>query len=144
MAGVLNPIIAAGGTTAIESPVSPDDMAEVIETAICCHVAIDCDGAVAGMQWLDRSNQPGDPTGYISTFARLAPRLPGVGRLLFSATCRAARAAGLAQLNAKIRADNRPGLGYYGKMGFKDHEVLKGVPLSDGTPVDRVIKLLVL
>jgi hypothetical protein len=27
-------------------------------------------------------------------------------------------------------------------MGFVDHHVTPGVPLSDGTPVDRVTKLL--
>jgi hypothetical protein len=25
-------------------------------------------------------------------------------------------------------------------MGFQDHRVIPGVPLSDGTPVDRVLK----
>ena len=38
------------------------------------------------------------------------------------------------------RADNTPGLGYYGKMGIKEVDRLIAVPLSDGTPVDRVIR----
>jgi L-amino acid N-acyltransferase YncA len=114
-------------------------MGEVIATAICCHVAVDPSGAVAGMQWLDTSDEPGDPRGFISSFTRRAPRLPGAGRALFAATVPAARTAGLTSLVAKIRADNAPGLGYYRAMGFEEHDVARAVPLADGTPVDRVV-----
>ena len=51
MAAVLNPIIAAGGTTAHETPVTSDDMVEIIASAICCHVALDDAGEIAGMAW---------------------------------------------------------------------------------------------
>lgn len=144
MAAILNPIIAAGGTTAREEPVDAAYMAEVIATAICCHVAEDGagtrNGTLAGMQWLDRLPELPPDVGDIATFARMAPKRPGVGRALFAVTCQAARASGLSELNAVIRADNVPGLGYYGKMGFEDHDVLPGVPLKDGTPVDRIVK----
>jgi L-amino acid N-acyltransferase YncA len=140
MAAVLNPIIAAGGTTAHETPVTSDDMVEIIASAICCHVALDDAGEIAGMQWLDRLERLPADCGDIATFARLEPKRPGVGRALFSATCAAARAQGLTQLNAVIRADNVPGLGYYAKMGFRDHDVRPAVPLRDGTPVDRIVK----
>lgn len=140
MVAVLNPIIAAGGSTAIQTPVTSGDMAKVIATALCCHVATGPDGEIAGMQWLEPDDDPAEAYGYSSTFARRAPRLPGVGRALFVATCRSARAAKLTHLIAVIRADNVSGLGYYAKMGFEDHDVKPGVPLKDGTPVDRIVK----
>lgn len=40
--------------------------------------------------------------------------------------------------NATIRADNAGGLAYYARMGFQDYAVARGVPLADGTPVDRI------
>ncbi|MEO1494195.1 MAG: GNAT family N-acetyltransferase [Pseudomonadota bacterium] len=139
MVDVLNPIVAAGGTTAIEDPVTVEEMADVIATSLCCHVALDAAGLVAGMQWLDPSDAPHDRCGYISSFTQREPRLAGTGRALFAATVPAARAAGLTVLVAKIRADNMPGLGYYRAMGFQDHNVDHAVPLADGTPVDRVV-----
>ena len=35
-----------------------------------------------------------------------------------------------------------PGLGFYSAMGFEDTDREPAVPLCDGTPVDRVTKLL--
>lgn len=39
-----------------------------------------------------------------------------------------------------IRADHASGLGYYSSLGFRDYSVLKPVPLSDETRVDRISK----
>ncbi len=39
-----------------------------------------------------------------------------------------------------IRADNIGGLAFYTNQGFVDLDVLTGVPLQDGTQVDRVRK----
>jgi hypothetical protein len=64
--------------------------------------------------------------------------------VMFAATKQAATDAGYGFINAKIRADNVPGLAYYTKMGFADHSIDKDVPLSDGTPMDRVTKRLTL
>jgi hypothetical protein len=36
--------------------------------------------------------------------------------------------------------DNRVGLAFYEKMGFRTYETLRRVPLRDGTPVDRILK----
>ncbi|MEP5761058.1 MAG: GNAT family N-acetyltransferase, partial [Litoreibacter sp.] len=60
---------------------------------------------------------------------------------LFETTKIKARGQGVSVINAKIRADNAPGLAYYTKMGFLDHDVKRGIPLKDGTPIDRIIKL---
>lgn len=139
MADVLNPIIAAGGTTAIEVPVTNAEMAEVVATTISCHVAIDGSGGVLGTQWLDPSDEPGDLRGFISSFTRRCPRIPGIGRSLFAATTASAREAGLTALVAEIRADNVSGIGYYRAMGFYEYSVRQAVPLADGTPVDRLL-----
>ena len=45
-------------------------------------------------------------------------------------------------IDATIRADNRGGLAYYERMGFREQTRLLGVPLRDGRPVDRVRKRL--
>ena len=142
MAALLNEIIAIGGTTAFEDPVSADDLAQwyLGADAWCCHVAVDSAGDIAGYQALERTDAYGPGIGEISTFARQSPVVKGTGTALFDATKAAARAAGLATINAKIRADNVPGLAYYSKMGFLDHSVIPGVPLGDGTPVDRILR----
>ena len=142
MAALLNEIIQIGGTTAFEDPVTPQMLEDwyLNADAYCCHVAVDDTGNIAGFQALETSDSYGAGIGEISTFARQTPKTPGTGTALFKATRAAARAAGLATINAKIRADNVPGLAYYTKMGFLDHSVLPGVPLQDGTPVDRILK----
>jgi L-amino acid N-acyltransferase YncA len=141
MAEVLNPIIAAGGTTAYQTPRNGDDLCAMIfkHDLICAFVALDAAGEVAGFQWVERDDH--DATfGYIASFARIAPKLSGVGTALFAATRDACHAAGLVAIIAKIRADNTGGLAFYSKMGFRDHSVDRAVPLTDGTPVDRISK----
>ena len=143
MADLLNEIIAIGGTTAFEDPVTPQDMVDCyIKGPLleCCHVAVDDRGDVAGFQSIDFDEVP-NGVGYIATFARQTPVVRGVGTALFEATRQFAKKAGLTTINAKIRADNAPGLAYYSKMGFQDHSVVRGVPLKDGTPIDRIVKL---
>jgi len=141
MAAILNEIISIGGTTAFEDTVSDEDMKSwYVSAALFCHVALDDTGQVAGFQTVEQTDAYGPDIGEISTFARQSPVLRGVGTALFQTTQKAARAAGLAEINAKIRADNAPGLAYYSKMGFQDHSVLPGIPLKDGTKIDRVLK----
>jgi len=68
----------------------------------------------------------------------------GAGSVMFAATKEAAVMGGYKWIDAKIRADNVPGLAYYSKMGFEDYKIDKGVPLGDGTPMDRITKRLTL
>lgn len=147
---LLNAIIAAGGTTALDTPFDPEGFAARFITAprqISCLVAVDADdadGAPLGFQHLKHHPKLPDEIGDIATFARIGAQGTGVGRVLFAETLRLARAAGLTGINATIRADNSGGLTYYTRMGFQPHSVQPGVPLADGTPVDRVSKRLVL
>ena len=97
-------------------------------------------GLLEGFQTLGREDGLPDDVGDIGTFARIDGKQRGVGSALFAATCERARELGLSAINATIRADNRGGLTFYGKQGFRDHSVTPAVPLKDGRPVDRVNK----
>jgi len=136
---ILNEVIAIGGTTAYEEPkeasffdrfITPEDSRTFL------HVA-QADDAVVGFQWM---NPDKDGMGMIATFARAGTTQRGIGSALFKQTLQCCRDAGYGLLDATIRGDNTGGLAYYSKMGFEDHSVTRAVPLSDGTPVDRVHK----
>lgn len=140
---ILNDIIAAGGTTAHEIPFSEALFAQSYldgSDKICCHVALDEFGEVAGFQWLGVYDALPEDCADIATFTRRHPLLRGAARALFEETIKTAAALGFAAINATIRADNALGLRYYEKMGFQDYSVAYGVPLRDGTPVSRISK----
>ena len=139
LTSILNEIIAIGGTTAYEKPIEPSHFDRFIapeDSRTFLHVA-EADGAVVGFQWLSPDK---DGMGIIATFARPGTVQRGIGSALFKQTLKCCRDAGYTLLDATIRADNTGGLAYYSKMGFEDHSVTRAVPLSDGTPVDRVHK----
>jgi L-amino acid N-acyltransferase YncA len=141
LADLLNEIIAAGGTTAYQTPFTPDAFAAAHiggPGVITSFLAEDGDGRKMGFQILLRSEKLGAGWGDIGTFARRGSTTRGIGSALFAATRRAALEAGLTTINATIRADNAGGLRFYSKMGFVDYAVARGVPLADGTPVDRI------
>lgn len=143
LAELLNEIIVAGGTTAYETPFSPDAFADAhIDGAgvITSVLAEDERGRPMGFQILLASDKLGPGWGDIGTFARRGSTTRGIGSTLFAATRAAAVTAGLTTLNATIRADNAGGLAFYAKMGFVDYAVTQAVPLADGTPVDRVAR----
>ena len=148
MAELLNEIIAIGGTTAYEQPVDAawiDAHYISLPALVSCTVA-EIDGSIVGFQGLFWPHDPADPFpdgwAFIATFARRGMTGTGIGKALFAATRAAARAAGVATIDATIRADNSGGLAYYTRIGFTDYDRLIGVPLKDGTPVDRVRKRL--
>ena len=138
LAGILNPIILAGGTTGIEDVLDPATLAHWFidgPDVIVCHLA-EAAGHALGFQSLSRY---GDlPRGWadIGTFAR-QPRT-GTGTALFAATRAAACTAGITAINATIRADNAGGLAFYRGLGFTPYRTTPAVPLRDGTPVDRL------
>ncbi len=143
LAALLNEIIARGGTTALEEAFSPDGLAAAMLAGpgvLCCFVAAAADGTLVGFQSLTRSEHLPADVGEIGTFVRVGLTQSGVGRELFEATRLAAAGLGLSAIHASIRADNAGGLRFYGRLGFVDHDVRRGVPLRDGTPVDRVGK----
>ncbi len=146
MANLLNVIIAKGGTTAYQSPWDSDRiLAHYVRdnSLISCHVAEEY-GRICGFQGLWHPHDPQDPMpegwAVIASFVADGHAGKGIGGKLFNATLMAARAAGTRVIDATIRADNHSGLGYYGALGFVDYDVLRSVPLRDGTLVDRIRK----
>jgi len=143
---LLNAIIRTGGTTALQTPLSVEEnTAYFLEgpQVICCHVAL-LDDQLVGFQSLGHRADLPDGWGDIATFAAQGLTGRGIGSALLAATRAKALAMGLHHINARIRADNTGGLTYYSRMGFVDYRVDPAVPLSDGTPVDRVFKQLTL
>ncbi len=145
MASLINEIIAIGGTTAIETPFTRASMDHEFVSGphvISCIVAEET-GELLGFQILLGSTEEEpmpDGWGGIGTYARVGQTRGGVGSALFEATKQAARAAGLQTIDATIRADNTGGLTFYNRMGFIDYDRRVGVPLKDGSRVDRVRK----
>lgn len=147
LADLLNAVIAAGGTTALQEPFTPEALDAAYLTGPnvhCCFVAEDEDGTLLGFQTLGRYPGLPEDVGDIGTFARIGGTQRGIGSALFAATSKRAAELGLSAINATIRGDNSGGLAFYTKQGFVDHDVTPGVPLKDGTPVDRVHKRFVL
>lgn len=98
---------------------------------IACHVVLDDQGRVLGFQSLrlarDRNDLGVTPGwGIIGTHISPAAARRGIGRALFDASLRAARQAGLEQIDATIASDNDEGLGYYRGMGFHEYRQTDG------------------
>lgn len=136
---LLNHTISLGGSTAYETPFTPESFAEEFFTGPHVHstrVALFAAVPVGFQSLFFLEDDP--PNMAIATFAELRSPNPGVGGALFPATSRDAKAAGASYIRAVIRADNVSGLKYYRGRGFQDFDVRQSVPLQDGTPVDRI------
>jgi L-amino acid N-acyltransferase YncA len=143
LAGLLNEIIARGGTTAFQRSFTPQRLAESMlmgRWVICCFVAEESDGGLGGFQSLVRSEDLPHDVGDIATFSRVGRTQKGIGSQLFAATQAEARRQGLTAISATIRADNVGGLAFYSRLGFADHSIHRAVPLLDGTAIDRISK----
>lgn len=144
MVALLNQIIATGGTTAHQTPFDEAKMLHhyiAPTNPLSCQVA-QVDGKVLGFQWLgwpDTENMPED-WAIIASFVATKAAGKGIGQHLFDATLSAAKSAGVSTIDATIRADNVPGLRYYGGLGFVDYDRVVDLPLADGTVVDRICK----
>ena len=147
MADLINALIRLGNNTVHRSLFDHQRMMDhylAPTLGIACLVA-ENDRQVMGFQALEWSNpnwQGPDarPEGWamIATFVRQDTHQQGIGTRLFKNTLTAAKSAKAIAIDATIRSDNQSGLRYYTKMGFQQDGVLKSVPLSDGTKVDRV------
>jgi L-amino acid N-acyltransferase YncA len=145
VAALINEIIRIGGTTAYETPFDRDsaDHEFISGAHVVSCVLAESDGELLGFQILFGSTEDElQPEGWVAvgTYARVGQTRGGVGSALFEETKKAARAAGVRTIDATIRADNTGGLAFYTRMGFVDYDRRVGVPLKNGTPVDRVRK----
>ena len=140
LAEMLNHTIALGGTTAYEEPFSEAGFAEeFLYGDIVSSLVAEADGQPVGFQVLIAYDAVDRSKLAIATFADQRTPKPGVGTALMAATKARARQLGCAVIVAKIRADNASGLPFYAKHGFVEVDRQTGIPLNDGTPVDRVI-----
>ena len=144
MCAVLNPLIEAGGTTANETPWSEDQMRGMIEGFGPRDFAFVAErgGRIIGFQYVEAHPALDPGTGDIASFVDIGEGRGGVGRALAARTLAEARTRGWRKLFAYIRADNTGGLAYYEHIGFRTIRTDPAVPLKNGTPVDRVAKLL--
>lgn len=140
--GIINPIIAAGGTTAYEEPYTADTfLAHYCNEPPITNV-ISHEGTIIGFQAAFLI----EPDTYsIGTFTDRHNPVRGAGAAIMAKTKQDCRAHGGAVILAKITSDNIGGLAFYSKMGFEDREIEKAAfTRKDGTIVDRVIKQFIL
>ncbi|MBX2835636.1 MAG: GNAT family N-acetyltransferase [Gammaproteobacteria bacterium] len=140
---LLNEIIVIGGTTAFEEPLTSEELCHRFingDHCLACFVCEANQGELLGFQSLGTLARLPEGWVDIATFARVSNKVRGVGSSLFEMSRQFCVDEHYAVINATIRADNSPGLGYYSKMGFVDYDVAQGVPLNDGTPMDRISK----
>ena len=143
MCCLLNNIIEIGGTTAYEDKVHDTHFNAFFikgSDRLSLYVCVEKTGDILGFQSLSINSELPANWADIATFARVEPKIKGVGTHLFEATRKFALESGITAINATIRSDNESGLAYYSKIGFIDYSVNKAVPLKDGTPVDRISK----
>ncbi len=143
MAGILNEIIEAGGTTALTTRVSAEDLLawqRRAPTKSAWHVAEDDRGQVLGFQWIEPASYLPHDAAEIATFAKIGKTGLGIGSALFRSTEKAARDLGYAWINANIRADNAGGLAYYQSRGFEDYDRITGYRMGNGQVVDKILK----
>lgn len=142
MVALQNDIIRIGGTTAHQTlRTAAQVQADYIAgpEVISCQLAEEA-GDVLGFQSVSRHPALPEGWGDIGSYVKSGLQRGGVGQALFEATVKAVRAAGITTINATIRADNLPGLGYYTRRGFVDYGQDPGFALQDGRVVGRILK----
>lgn len=133
---LLNAVIAEGGTTAHETPLTAADVRGpfIDGPGVLSSVVAEDGGSIIGWQsvgwWHD------DP--HIGTFVLPGLQARGIGGRLFAATLAALRNSDLDRIIAWIRGDNARGLAYYARIGFRDIGSDPQFALSDGRIVGRI------
>jgi len=143
MSGLLNQIIAVGETTALQAPLTADDLLKWMDKfkrRNAWHIAQDDSGRIMGFQYVEPHVDLPDDAGDIATYVRIGAIQLGIGSKLFEASKHAAKNLGYVWLNATIRADNSGGLAYYSSRGFLTWTTDENTPLSDGTIVTKISK----
>lgn len=138
MTGILNAIIAIGGTTAHEDPrTEPEVCNDYVDGPdVLSSVVVEVGGEVIG--WQSVGHWHDEP--HIGTFVRPGVQAKGAGQEMFALTCALLRAQGVTHIAAWIRADNAPGLAYYARIGFRDTGSDPGFALRNGQMVGRIIR----
>ena len=126
IAGILNPIIAAGIYTALDTPVTVEEERVFIRDFPkrgIFHVAVDApDGTIVGFQDVSpfaSFTHAFDHVGVIGTYVDLGRLRQGIATQLFVTTFEAARRRGYEKIFSYVRADNHAGLQTYLHEGFR-------------------------
>jgi L-amino acid N-acyltransferase YncA len=144
IAGILNPIIAAGLYTALDTPFSAADERAFIErfpSRGIFHVAV-AGERIVGFQNVEpfaSYTHAFDHVGVIGTYVDLELRRQGIGRRLFDATFAAARGQGYEKFFAFVRADNDAALQTYLRQGFEVIGIARRQARIAGRFVDEVM-----
>lgn len=146
IAAILNPIIAAGCYTALDTPVTVEEEREFIRTfpvrGIFLVVVDTASNRIVGLQTVSpfaEYTHAFDHVGVIGTFVDLALRRQGIARVLFEATFDAARRKGYEKFFTYVRADNEAALQAYLRQGFRSVGVAERQAKIDGRYIDEVI-----
>jgi len=142
MSALKNWIIRIGGTTAHETEhdAAYIDAHYISGTGvICCNLAED-DSGLIGFQSISRHAALSEGWGDIGSYVNPDRQRTGAGAALFAATLAVARQRRVVVINATIRADNVPGLGYYNRRGFVDYASDPEYQMKDGRRVGRISK----
>jgi L-amino acid N-acyltransferase YncA len=144
IAGILNPIIAAGVYTALDTPFSVEEERAFIADFPArgvFHVAT-LDGRVVGFQNVEpfaSYTHAFDHVGVIGTYVDLELRRRGIGSRLFAATFDAAQRKGYEKLFAFVRSDNAAALQTYVRWGFETIGVAQRHARLNGRYIDEVL-----
>lgn len=142
MAEVLNAVIALGGTTAHENPKSPQTVRQDYIDGPEVRTSVLAEEGDQVIGWQSIGHWQGQM--HIGSFVRPGIQARGTGAAMFALTLQRARAQGMTEIIASIRADNVPGLAFYAKMGFVDFASEPGFALKDGRVVGRIHRRLTL
>ncbi len=136
MTGLLNQIIAIGGTTAHQEVMTLMAVAAYYVSGpdVMSSVVAEDAGRVIGWQSVGHWQAEA----HIGTFVQPDLQARGAGRAMFALTCDILRGQGVAKLIASIRSDNAPGLAFYARIGFVDFAQDPDFALKDGRVVGRV------
>lgn len=141
---ILNPIIAAGCYTALDTPYTVEEEREYIASFPprgIFHVA-EREGRIVGMQDLvpfATYTRAFDHVGVIGTFVDLAERGQGIGTRLSMATFEAARRQGYEKIFTYVRADNLEALAFYLRLGFRVVGTAQKQAKLGGRYIDEII-----
>ncbi len=142
---ILNPIIAAGVYTVLDTPLTVEYERDYIANFPprgIFHVAEDQNQRIVGFE----SGEPYatythafDHVTVIGTFVDLKERRRGIGTCLFETTLEAARRKGYEKIFTFVRADNAASLTFYFKLGFRVIGTAQKQAKLNGKYIDEIL-----
>ena len=146
IAAILNPIIAAGCYTALDTPVTTEQEREFIrsfpERGTFLAAVDTTTGRIVGVQNVSPFagyTHAFDHVGVIGTYVDLERRREGIASRLFAATFPAARAKGCEKLFSYVRADNDAALQTYLRHGFRRVGIAERQAKIHGKYIDEIV-----